>query len=281
VSTTKLPRNVLLASALKYALVLGWPVFPLRGKHPLTEHGSKDATLDEQQIRKWWQKWPWANIGIATGLKFWALDVDTKNGGDLSLGELEHKHGQPLPDTIRQLTPTGGRHYLFGLPDFEVRNSESKLAQGIDVRGVGGYIVAAPSVHPDNGKTYVWDGLEKLERQFILPAPLWLLEQVRKSQRRGPAAPLPAQIPNGKRRSALLSVAGSMRNRGLEVNEIFAALKVINEERCTEPAPIQDVRQIAESVCRYPAGKILPDGDSLAPPDSRSQAQSAGTRRRN
>ncbi len=273
-SPTKLPQNVLLASALKYALVLGWPVFPLRGKHPLTKHGSKDATLDEQQIREWWKKWPWANIGIATGLKFWAFDVDTKHGGDLSLEELEHKYGQPLPDTIRQLTPTGGRHYLFGLPDdFEVHNSESVIAPGIDVRGVGGYIVAAPSIHPDNGKTYVWDGLEKLERQLILPAPDWLLAAVRKSQRKGRAAPLLTKIPNGKRRSALLSIAGTMRNRGLEVNEIFAALKVINEERCTEPAPIKDVHEIAESVCRYPVGKILPDGDSIAPPDSRSQQQ--------
>ena len=55
----------LLEKALEYA-DKGWYVHPLRreGKKPLTEHGFKDASRDEEAIRAWWDKWPDANIGI-------------------------------------------------------------------------------------------------------------------------------------------------------------------------------------------------------------------------
>src|SRR5258708_4431274 len=60
------------SSPLEYALAyarVGFAVFPCRprGKEPITKHGFKDATRDEAQIRKWWTRWPDANIGIATG----------------------------------------------------------------------------------------------------------------------------------------------------------------------------------------------------------------------
>src|SRR5216683_2604831 len=32
------------------------------GKAPLTRHGVDDATLDEDQIRQWWEQWPEANV---------------------------------------------------------------------------------------------------------------------------------------------------------------------------------------------------------------------------
>jgi hypothetical protein len=137
----------MLEFALRY-IRLGWPVLPLRGKLPLVEHGSKDASADEAQVRAWWEKWPQANIGLATGHKFFAVDVDQKGGGLETWEALLAQHGQ-IPDTIEQLTGTGGRHVLFDLPlDFEVHNSQGKLGPGLDIRGVGGYIVAAPSVHP-------------------------------------------------------------------------------------------------------------------------------------
>ena len=73
-----------LRPALVYASRLAWPVFPLKphGKDPLTAHGYKDATVDEKQIREWAKKWPDANIGIPTGIRFWVLDIDPRNGGD-------------------------------------------------------------------------------------------------------------------------------------------------------------------------------------------------------
>ena len=36
----------------------GRPTCDRPGKHPLTEHGYKDATTDETVVRRWWRQWP-------------------------------------------------------------------------------------------------------------------------------------------------------------------------------------------------------------------------------
>ena len=58
-------------------------VFPLHPgkKTPITEHGCKDATVDENQIRMWWAKWPTANIGLACGDQtgLYVVDIDVKD----------------------------------------------------------------------------------------------------------------------------------------------------------------------------------------------------------
>jgi len=57
-------------------------VFPLQANTKIPykgTHGLLDATCDQDKIRAWWECWPDANIGIATGLsKLTVLDVDTK-----------------------------------------------------------------------------------------------------------------------------------------------------------------------------------------------------------
>lgn len=250
-------QSLLLKAALRYAR-MGWPVFPLNGKKPaLKDIGSTAASTDERQIKAWWTAHPNANIGAATGHKFWVLDIDTKSGGDYSLEELEEHHGK-LPDTVQQVTGTGGKHILFALTGTEVRNSQSDIAPGLDTRGTGGYIVVAPSIHPDTGRPYVWDGAKELHEQPILAAPDWLTQLLKRDvgadQHRASVVPL--KIPKGQQHATLVSLAGTLRNRGLEEGEIFESLKIINQSRCTEPGPVNNIRQIAESVCKYPPGKL-------------------------
>ena len=95
----------MLEAALLYATA-GYPVFPIapRGKHPLTKHGFKDATIDADTIRKWWQRWPDANIGIPTGdaSGLYVVDADTPEG----VAWLEH-HGLINDITPRQRTSKG------------------------------------------------------------------------------------------------------------------------------------------------------------------------------
>lgn len=129
------------------------------GKHPighLTFHGLKDATTDETTIRSWWTKYPDANIGVITGEKsgIVVLDVDPKNGGNESFIELIEKYGD-LPQTVTADTGGGGQHYVFRYPGKHVPNSSSKLGAGLDVKGDGGYIVVAPSIH-FSGNRYQW-----------------------------------------------------------------------------------------------------------------------------
>lgn len=126
-------ESPMLKAALRY-IRMGWPVFPcwphdqrnaegkLIGKEPLgalVPHGCKDATLNAEQARAWWTAQPNANIGIPSGLRWWALDVDVKDGGEESQETWEHQHGK-LPNTIQQITGTGGRHFLFTMPEVGV-----------------------------------------------------------------------------------------------------------------------------------------------------------------
>src|SRR4051794_16359014 len=135
----------------------GIPVFPCKAstdkaenKRPLAPHGFKDASRDPEQIREWWRRWPKAMIGVPTGAVsgLVALDVDQDPDdgldGEAGLLALVEANGQ-LPHTPVQVTPRGGRHVLFRHPGREVKNSASKLAHGLDVRGDGGYICIAPS----------------------------------------------------------------------------------------------------------------------------------------
>jgi hypothetical protein len=201
----------MLEAALAYASRLGWPVFPCcwiteaetcscgfpdcssRGKHPLPRRGFKEASRDQAQIRAWWSRWPAANVGISTGQAsgFDVLDVDPRHGGEEALAELELLHGK-LPATVEAITGGGGRHILFRHRE-GIANKVGFLP-GLDVRGDGGYILAAPSGHA-SGRRYQW-GSRPGEVE-LAEWPVWLQELVQKpaheAQRTPPPAPQEGQ----------------------------------------------------------------------------------------
>jgi len=256
-------------AALRYAR-MGWFVFPLqvRGKLPMIPKseggkGGEDATADPERISAWWERWPQANIGLATGYKFLVLDIDPKDKGDESLQFLLQHHG-PLPETLEQITGSGGIHYLFASPDFRVRNSQGKnggIAEGLDIRGWHGYIVAAPSIHPDTGVAYAWYKSETpLEDRPLAPAPPWLLDWLRKHAQKSEAVPVSiaadaggVKWPKGSRHPNLIRFAGSLRRRNVSADEIYAMLSVLNQTRCDPPYPNEHIRQMADWVARKPA----------------------------
>jgi hypothetical protein len=159
----------------------GRPECTSQGKHPRMPEWQKHATTDTGTVTGWWERWPDANVGIATGGPFFVLDVDPDKGGDVSLAQLTAEHG-PLPTTPTQRTGSGGTHYLFGAP-FPVTNSAGRVAPGLDIRGEGGQIVVAPSVSARG--PYVWTVSPATPPA---DAPGWLLERLR-------AAPAPAAAP--------------------------------------------------------------------------------------
>ncbi|QIN80861.1 hypothetical protein GBA65_16460 [Rubrobacter marinus] len=105
-------------AALAYAR-RGLPVFPCEplGKRPLTRDGFRDASADALVVGRWWSRWPRANIGVPTGERsaLLVLDVDPRDGGLGSLGDLEGTFG-PLPATTRAGTGGGGEHVFFRYP---------------------------------------------------------------------------------------------------------------------------------------------------------------------
>jgi|ERR1019366_2941488 hypothetical protein len=237
--------------ALRYARV-GLAVFPCKpgGKEPLTPHGFKDATTDLQQVRKWWQLWPAANIGIATGTPsgLIALDVDPRHGGDESWTAL--RWGRKIPKTPQQWTGGGGKHIFFRNPG-DVRCGT--LRPGLDVKGDRGYVIASPSVHP-SGERYRW--AEGRGAELLLdPAdvPDWLLSAMRSmGQPHTTAATTEAEVWNeGERNNRLTSVAGGMRRQGCRGTDIEAALREINRLRCNPPLSEAEIKKIASGMERY------------------------------
>ena len=60
----------------------GWRVFPASAdKEPLLKGWPEKASTDLMTVNQWWNEFPSANIGIATGSAsgFWVLDIDMKN----------------------------------------------------------------------------------------------------------------------------------------------------------------------------------------------------------
>jgi len=161
----------------------GWRVVPIPTgqKYPKgIDQWETKATTDPARIARYWKKHPTHGIGIATGPEsgVFIIDIDPRDGGDDSLAALEAKYG-PLPDTIEAVTGGDGRHLVFRWPDEgEIRNSASGvLGVGIDIRGINGQFVVAPSIHPQTGREYTWE-VEHDPRDgvAVADAPDWILD---------------------------------------------------------------------------------------------------------
>lgn len=260
-----------LAAALSYA-ARGWPVFPVHsirrqgtqctcgrrdcgspGKHPRTENGLKDATTDERTIRGWWQRWPDAGVAIATGRGLVVVDIDVHKGGDDSYVDARRALGD-VPDTVEVITGSGGRHVYLSAPEgVAVRCSAGQLGPGLDVRGDGGYVVAPPSLHA-SGRRYQWESSGDPDDVAVAPMPEGWLARLTAPQR-GRALGVAAEVfGEGQRNVGLFSLARSLRARGLDEEELEAALQVANTRRCVPPLDTREVESIARSACSVPAG---------------------------
>jgi len=93
-------------------------------------------------VKKWWHKWPEANIAMPTGHQsgLVAVDVDVKNGVDgyESLSSIEAMYGVQGAQRIE--TPSGGVHLIYRCT--QKVKSRVGILDGIDIRGDLGYIVA-------------------------------------------------------------------------------------------------------------------------------------------
>lgn len=185
-----------LSFARRYAR-LGWHVMPLwwahqvdgvwrcacgnvacenAGKHPISNaapRGQNSATTDETTIGRWWAQYPSANIGVVlASSNLVAIDIDPRNGGHITIEEIEARHG-PLRSEVTQLTGGGGEHRVFCVPAGQHVQVPGTLGLGVDVKH-NGYIVVEPSRHI-SGQQYVWEASsDPLEGAVPSPLPDWV-----------------------------------------------------------------------------------------------------------
>ena len=263
----------MLAAALEYA-AHGYAVFPLHtpdadgacscregkncrnsGKHPRTKEGLKEATRDPKQIRKWWQKWPDANIAIATGepSACIVLDIDSAHGGGAGLAALLEQ--VDLPETLEVETGKGA-HLYFAYEGVDIRNSAGKLGEGLDVRGNGGYVVAAPSLHASGRRYRRANELLKIAplpeelRQLMLAPPVTVSHVAPQRPRTGYSIS-GATIPAHERNERLFKIGCALWNEGPTPEEMYTYLLDVRDRRCEpgdHPVTDDEVRRIVKSV---------------------------------
>lgn len=271
-----------LEAALGYA-ENGWNVFPLHnilptgacscgtrcadpGKHPRVPW-KENATTDVKQVNAWWNRWPEANIGVATGPEsgLWVLDLDNKKsvdvGDGLLIGEgthslrvLEDMYG-PLPETLAQITGSGGTHLIFRYPADAGRSFGNRvgIVPSVDVRGAGGYIVAAPSNHV-SGNLYQWVD----PFAFIAEAPSWIINLASTERRATDLSP-GETVMEGGRNDYLYRLGAKLRGeKSLGYMELLGALLIHNREECQPPLEEDEVVRIAQNVDRLPANEPEP-----------------------
>lgn len=240
-----------LSAALRYAK-RGWRVFPLNGKKPYFSGGFHKATTDRKQIRKWWRKWPDANVGIACDSQHGPIVVDIDGPSGIKLAD---KLG--LEETREASTGLKTKLHLYYAPTLEssiikrhIRPFKDKNGNKIelDILGDGGYVVAPPSIHPETKRRYRWEF-----KTSLAVFPDELLEMLQRTKKFTAADPLPKKISEGERDNLLTSLAGSMRRRGASESAILAALREENETRVVPPLPDRDLRRIAKSIAKKDA----------------------------
>ena len=105
--------------------------------------GCLSASTNSRRIGAWWDRWPDANVAVATGAPGPdVLDVDVKPDGDgwAALARLTRSGCSTAPAPWSH--PSGGLHVYYA--GSGQRNG--KLARHhLDFRGAGGYVLAPPS----------------------------------------------------------------------------------------------------------------------------------------
>jgi putative DNA primase/helicase len=207
--------SAMLAPALAYA-ARGFHVLACkpRGKQPLTKHGLHDATTNAGIITQRWTATPNANIAIAcaaSGLVVIDVDqhVDKKTGnlvdGEATFAALKAELG-PLPETVEARTGGGGRHLVFAAPKgAEFRGG---LGTGLDIKH-DGYILVAPSIHPDTGQLYRWVRSPLDQRPAPLPE-AWLARMVKPTAPVLAATSPPSRTSMGSGSYGLAAVAAEL-----------------------------------------------------------------------
>jgi hypothetical protein len=178
------PGGPIVEHAIHYANN-GWSVFPARPGEKKgiywanEENGQRKwgQTKDANEIRRYWQENPNANVCIVTGegSGIFVVETDTAAGhgddvdGAASLAALEVEHGA-LPETLMAISPSGSVHRYFKHPDPKVINSESVIAPGVDVRGDGGMVIAPPSMMPAREAVAATPAIEATEGKLARAA---------------------------------------------------------------------------------------------------------------
>ncbi|MGC1864482.1 MAG: phage/plasmid primase, P4 family [Methylocystis sp.] len=167
-----------LLAILELCVRKGIKILPIApwSKEPIGGYSSRTTFTSWEEIVAFIKRNPEANFAAATGSVsgFFVVDVDGA-AGIAAMKKLIAESGS-LGKSVRVKTPRG-LHFWYRCPEIAVKNSASRIAPRIDVRGEGGYVLLPGSLGP-NGERYRFIKGIGLNEVSIRPAPDWLASLV-------------------------------------------------------------------------------------------------------
>ncbi|MEQ8426316.1 MAG: bifunctional DNA primase/polymerase [Gammaproteobacteria bacterium] len=248
-------------SAIEYAK-RGYPVLFTKGKRAVSTNGVKDATTITDSLTFQFIKQPTANIAVATGHKFWVVDIDVKpKDGIDGLKSLHDHFGDDFEidpsNHMFQKTPSGGLHLFIELPDdgLPIPNSVGVL-KGVDLRGLGTYIVMSPSGLMIDNKWKQYE-LFNYEDECFIPICKWTKEILRMGREKKSSnndgllnKGLTTGIGQGERDDSIFKLACQCMRDKVDKEIAYEHLCLI-ADKCNPPFSHEQVRKKVESAWSY------------------------------
>jgi hypothetical protein len=245
---------------------------PSIGKHPIHNYKYIDpfnyGSMKDLYLNTFKNN-PNLNVGFKV-MGYSVLDVDNKNGGDQSLAHLLREYEINMENVISVKCSNGQHIYATNT---DLKNTAGALADGLDIRSEGGFIVAPGSVHK-SGTVYQWneigDPATLPEDWFYVETEENEISSEKKTYKRNNQAAgkqlrdikkLPGRltteyvIPNGERELTLFKWACRERGHGANAEQLFDRLVTIRDTYCEkgdEPVTDEEIRDIAESASCFP-----------------------------
>ena len=247
-------------SAIELAKKTGWNVFPINPntKKPVFAGWQGKACSEPRQIERLFAPYPTAGIGVPTGPinGITVIDIDVKNGVDgfKTIDRL----GLQLWTGMVATTPSGGSHFYFRTNQEVYKSTvgEKGIGLGVDVRSIGGFVVAPPTIS-DRGQ-YVWQcDLDAASiRLFPLGHELKKKLQGPSSNKQGNRTfrlrprDLLAPVYEGCRNDEMASRCGYLFAKGLPADDVLVKMLVINNEAFHPPLPEREITTIHRSIMK-------------------------------
>jgi putative DNA primase/helicase len=231
-----------------FLAALGIPQTPLRAKTKiaLLPSWQQNASTDPEQIKKWAHDYPDCNFGsVALPGGIFVFEADSPKVRE----RFKAQGGDFTSSLITESSPGKGHRYYRQVPGVENIAQSDTLYRDFSLRVTNMYCVSPGSVHPATGRQY------RLLASGAPAAPseqeiaFWTSEKKAPTKPKAPEEGTP--ILQGARNATLTSIAGGLRQKGLNRDELEAVLLRMNEERCQPPLDDNEVKAIAASVARY------------------------------
>jgi hypothetical protein len=217
----------------------------LVGKRPKDNGWEKTVPGEPGFVAGTWSKWATKyNVGGVLGRCEPPLAVVEPDTPEARAKLLELFGGEwPNVPTVE----TGGRSLHFY---FLANGAAAASRDGLELRAGNQQCVLPPSVHPESRRPYTWREGRELWAAPLVAVFEPVLAYFAEKQPAATAAPVGDEIYEPGRHRALLSLAGTMRRRGLGFDEIAAALRETNRRRCKPPLGDEEVVELVADVVR-------------------------------